>query len=81
MKLYEFERAPNPRRVRFFIAEKGIDLDSLERVQIDIGAAENRTCEFRQMANALAERTRAWAGQRCTSQTFVDLLGVQEWTG
>ncbi len=49
MKLYEFERAPNPRRVRFFIAEKGIDLDSLERVQIDIGAAENRTREFRQM--------------------------------
>mgnify|MGYP001408890924 CR=1 FL=1 len=30
MKLYEFERAPNPRRVRFFIAEKGIDLASSE---------------------------------------------------
>ena len=49
MKLYEFERAPNPRRVRFFIAEKGIDLASIERIQVDIGAGENRAAEFRQM--------------------------------
>ena len=49
MKLYEFERAPNPRRVRFFIAEKGIDLASIERIQIDIGGGENRAAEFRQM--------------------------------
>ena len=49
MKLYEFERAPNPRRVRFFIAEKGIDLASIERIQIDIGAGENRAAEFRHM--------------------------------
>jgi glutathione S-transferase len=26
MKLYDFERAPNPRRVRMFLAEKGIDI-------------------------------------------------------
>ena len=26
MKLFDFERAPNPRRVRIFLAEKGIEM-------------------------------------------------------
>ena len=25
MKLYDYERAPNPRRVKIFLAEKGVD--------------------------------------------------------
>lgn len=33
MKLYDFEAAPNPRRVRIFAAEKGINLDV---VQVDL---------------------------------------------
>ena len=37
MKLYDFEMAPNPRRVRIFMAEKGIDCD---RVQVDLRARE-----------------------------------------
>ena len=37
MKLYDFERAPNARRVRMFAAEKGIDL---EIITVDLGAKE-----------------------------------------
>lgn len=33
MKLYDFEPAPNPRRVRMFLAEKGIDIP---RVQVNL---------------------------------------------
>lgn len=44
MKLYEFAAAPNPRRVRIFAAEKGIDL---ETVQVDIRAGEQFGDAFR----------------------------------
>ena len=43
MKIHEFTMAPNPRRVRVFLAEKGIEVPS---VQIDIGKGENRKPEF-----------------------------------
>jgi glutathione S-transferase len=43
MKLYEFTLAPNPRRVRIFLAEKGI---SVPTVQVDIAKGENRSPEF-----------------------------------
>jgi glutathione S-transferase len=43
LKLYNYTRAPNPRRVRIFAAEKGIEL-SLE--EIDILAGQSRTPEF-----------------------------------
>jgi len=43
MKLYDSRMAPNPRRVRIFLAEKGIELPV---VQVDIGKAENRRPEF-----------------------------------
>jgi glutathione S-transferase len=39
MKLYEDQRAPNPRRVRIFLAEKGIEVP---RQQVDIMAGEHR---------------------------------------
>jgi glutathione S-transferase len=45
MKLYDSKTAPNPRRVRIFLAEKGIDVP---RVEVDIAKAENRSEEFRQ---------------------------------
>lgn len=44
MKLYDFTRAPNPRRVRIFLAEKGIAIDT---VQVDIPAGENLREDFR----------------------------------
>lgn len=39
MKLLEYTAAPNPRRVRVFLAEKGIEVPT---EQVDIGKAENR---------------------------------------
>lgn len=40
MLLYEDERAPNPRRVRIYLAEKGIEVP---RRQVDIMAGEHKT--------------------------------------
>ncbi|MBR9907276.1 MAG: glutathione S-transferase family protein [Gammaproteobacteria bacterium] len=45
MKIYETATAPNPRRVRMFLAEKGL-LDQVEFVQIDIAKGENLTPQF-----------------------------------
>ncbi len=43
MKLYDSKMAPNPRRVRIFMAEKGIDC---ENEQLDIVKGENLQEEF-----------------------------------
>src|SRR5215831_9459776 len=43
MKLYNHAVAPNPRRVRIFAAEKGLEL-SLE--EVDLLAGQSRTPEF-----------------------------------
>ena len=43
MKLYDGARTPNPRRVRIFLAEKGISIPS---VQIDLARLEQRHPEF-----------------------------------
>ena len=40
MKLYDYEGAPNPRRVRMFAAEKDMQLES---VQVNIRAGEQRS--------------------------------------
>src|ERR1041385_7977669 len=40
MKLYDGGRAPNPRRVRIFLAEKGVDIPA---EQVDLGALQHRT--------------------------------------
>jgi len=44
MKLYDARTAPNQRRVRIFLAEKGI---SVPVEQVDIVSAQNRSAEFR----------------------------------
>lgn len=43
MKLYDMRVAPNPRRVRVFLAEKGIEVP---RIEINIRAGENLQPEF-----------------------------------
>ena len=43
MKLYDGGRAPNPRRTRIFLAEKGIKLP-LE--PIDLGAMQHRSAAY-----------------------------------
>jgi len=45
MKLYESRRAPNPRRVRWVMAEKGVT--DVEGVEIDLLAGEHRTAAYR----------------------------------
>jgi len=45
MKLYTSHRAPNPRRVRWVMAEKGIE--DVELVEIDILTGEHKTPEYR----------------------------------
>ena len=43
-KIYDFTGAPNPRRVRVFLAEKGINNVPFE--QVNIATADNRKPEF-----------------------------------
>jgi len=44
MKIFETRTAPNPRRVRIFLAEKGIDM---HYVEVDIAGGENLSSEMR----------------------------------
>lgn len=44
MKIYDSTTAPNPRRVRIFLAEKGV---AVPYEQVDIVKADNRGAEFR----------------------------------
>lgn len=46
MKLYDYKAAPNPRRVRIFAAEKGIELDTL---QVNLAKGEQLSKEFRRL--------------------------------
>jgi glutathione S-transferase len=43
MKLYDSKVAPNPRRVRVFLAEKGI---SVPTEQVDLGARQHKTKDY-----------------------------------
>lgn len=44
MKLYDFGRAPNPRRVRIYLAEKGIEIST---VDVNLLEGEQLSAEFR----------------------------------
>ena len=46
MKFYDCVTAPSPRRVRIFLAEKGIELDT---VQVDLGSGEQLGDAFRKV--------------------------------
>lgn len=43
MKLYDTKHGPNPRRVRIFLAEKGIDVP---RVEVDLAKMEQKTSDY-----------------------------------
>jgi len=47
MKIYEFTQAPNPCRVRVFLAEKGIN--NVPFVQVNLATADNTKPEFLKM--------------------------------
>lgn len=44
MKFYDCKTAPSPRRARIFIAEKGLDIETIE---VDLGAGEQFGAAFR----------------------------------
>ena len=46
MKFYDCLMAPSPRRVRIFIAEKGIEI---ETVEVDLGSKEQLSSEFKEI--------------------------------
>ena len=46
MRLFDFNRAPNPRRVRMFIAEKGLEI---EKVPVNLFRMEQLSPEFLQI--------------------------------
>ena len=62
MKLYNHALAPNPRRVRIFAAEKGIEL---RLADVDILAGQSRTPEFLAKIRP--------AGCRCWNSTMVHI--------
>ncbi len=43
MKLFDMVKAPNPRRVRIFLAEKGVEI---ERIEVDIPGGGNLSPEY-----------------------------------
>ena len=43
MKLYESPMAPNPRRVKIFLAEKGVEVKS---INVDLQKGENLVDDF-----------------------------------
>jgi glutathione S-transferase len=43
MKLYNSNLAPNPRRVRIFLAEKGV---KIPRIEVDLAKLEHKAAEF-----------------------------------
>jgi glutathione S-transferase len=45
MKLYDSFRAPNPRRVRWFLAEKGVE-DQVEIINLDVFKGEHRQPDY-----------------------------------
>jgi glutathione S-transferase len=55
MKIYNSSTAPNPRRVRVFLAEKGIQVPYEE---VDIVKAVNRGPEFKGHYSSPLARTR-----------------------
>ena len=50
MKLFDNTRAPNPRRARIFLAEKGIEIPT---VQLSVVDKECQTPEFVETKNAM----------------------------
>lgn len=48
MKLYDMTSAPNPRRVRMFIAEKGME-DQIESIQVDMMSGAHKQPDFLKM--------------------------------
>ena len=54
MKLYDGGRAPNPRRVRVYLAEKGV---TVPMEQVDLGALAQKSAQFTKNPLPVSHRT------------------------
>jgi glutathione S-transferase len=61
MKLYDGGRAPNPRRTRIFLAEKGI---KLPMEQVDIGAMAQMSPTYAAKIRSSGSRRWCWTMAR-----------------
>ncbi len=48
MKLYSADRAPSPRRTLILMREKGVNMDEVEIINLDLGKGENLEKAYRQ---------------------------------
>jgi hypothetical protein len=62
MKLHDVTRAPNPRRARIFIAEKGLPMPEL--VQLDLAACNIASLPMRASTPGWARRHWSWTTAR-----------------
>lgn len=79
MKRYDFYGAPNPKRLRMDLTEKGIEI---EKISIDLVRAERRTDDFRVLDGIAGERPFI-AGDRRSNAEFraYAALGFADATG
>lgn len=68
MKVYEYNPFPNPRRVRMFLAEKGIS--DVEFVQVDVPSGEHRTEAFLKKNPSAAVPVLELDDGTCISESF-----------
>lgn len=47
MKLYSADRAPSPRRALILMREKGVNMDEVEIINLDLGKGENLEADYR----------------------------------
>lgn len=66
MKLYDYKQAPNPRRVRMFMAEKGIEI---ETVQVNLMKLEQHSEAYKKINPAGEVPTLQLDDGSCISQT------------
>ncbi len=75
MKLYEFSLAPGPRRVRMFIAEKGIEIPS---VQINTRERQQFTDEYRAVNPSCVVPTLVLDDGTCIGETVAICRYLEE---
>ncbi|MGB5511249.1 MAG: glutathione S-transferase [Woeseiaceae bacterium] len=75
MKFYDCKTAPSPRRVRIYLAEKGIEL---ETVQVDLGSGEQFSPQFRKINPDCVVPVLELDDGRCISEAIAICLYLEE---
>ena len=75
MKFYDCKTAPSPRRVRIYLAEKGIQI---ETVQVDLGSGEQFSPQFRRINPDCVVPVLELDDGRCISEVLAICLYLEE---